>query len=371
LRFVPVFDTLKERMKHVFQQFIDDLNDWGKGWRFYIERHVIHAGVTFESRKDILVDILMARRGTYQWPFLHISLVVLAIAGAASAPILASSYPGALPNTLGDFTPPSAVAVSLDTAQGVDTQKSDKPRDQVVTYTVKQGDTLQRIADQFGVSVDTIKWANDMKRDALSIDQSLKIPPVTGIVYKVREGDTIYTIAKKYRTEAQKIVNFPFNDFADTETFALNIGQTLIIPDGLQPEAAPATTYFVPTVFAGGSGQLMWPTGGAVTQYPSWYHMALDIANPAAPGVAAADNGIVVLVKYLTYDYGQHVIIDHGNGTTTLYGHLQAIYVKPGDKVAKGQIIGKMGSTGRSTGTHLHFEVRKNGAIVNPQSYLK
>jgi len=358
-------------MKQIFRQFFDDLGIWGKGWRFYLERHVIRVAGTFESRKDVLVDILMARRGTYQWPFLHISLVLLAIAGAASAPILASSYPGAIPNTLGEFTPPSAVAVSLDAMQGVDTQKSDKPRDQVISYTVKQGDTLQKIADQFGISVDTIKWANDLKRDALAINQTLKIPPVTGIVYKVKEGDTIYSVAKKYRVDAQNIVNFPFNDFTDLDTFALAIGQTLIVPGGIQPEAPAQILPFTPSVFAGGSGQLIWPTSGAITQYPSWYHMALDIANPGAPGVAAADNGVVILVKYLTYDYGQHVMIDHGNGVVTLYGHLQAIYVKPGDQVAKGQIIGKMGSTGRSTGTHLHFEVRKNGALVNPQSYLK
>ncbi len=358
-------------MKRSLRLLVDDLADWGKGWRFYIERHVIHAAGTFESRKDVLVNILMARRGTYQWPFLHISLIVLAIAGAASAPILASSYPGAIPNTLGDFTPPSAVAVSLDTVQGVDTQKSDKPRDQVISYTVKQGDTLQRVADQFGVSVDTIKWANDMTRDALAINQVLKIPPVTGIVYKVRDGDTVYTIAKKYRVDAQNIVNFPFNDFADLDTFALTVGQSLIIPGGIQPEAPAQIIQFTPSVFAGGNGQLVWPTSGIVTQYPSWYHMALDIANPSGPGVAAAGDGIVVLVKYLTYDYGQHVMIDNGNGIATLYGHMQAIYVKEGDRVAKGQIIGKMGSTGRSTGTHLHFEVRKNGILVDPRSYLK
>jgi len=371
LRLFSIFDTLVQHMKRSIQLLIEDLGNWRKGWWFYLERHVTRAAHTFESRKDVLVDILMARRGTYQWPFLHISLVVLAIAGAASAPILASSYPGAIPNTLGDFTPPSAVTVSLDTAQGVDTQKSDKPRDQVIVYNVKQGDTLQKVADQFGISVDSIKWANNMTRDALSIDQELKIPPVTGIVYKVKEGDTIYSVAKKYRVDAQNIVNFPFNDFTDLDTFALAAGQTLIVPGGIQPEAPAQIIQFTPSVFAGGSGQLVWPTTGAITQYPSWYHNALDIANPGAPGIAAADDGIVVLVKYLTYDYGQHVIIDHGNGISTLYGHMQAIYVKPGDKVVKGQIIGKMGSTGRSTGTHLHFEVRKNGVIVNPLSFLK
>lgn len=358
-------------MKQSFQRFFDDLGIWAKGWRFYIERHVTRAAGTFESRKDVLVDILMARRGTYQWPFLHISLVLLAIAGAASAPIVASSYPGAIPNTLSDFTPPSAVAVSLDAVQGVDTQKSDKPRDQVISYTVKQGDTLQKIADQFGISVDTIKWANSLKADTLRVNQSLDIPPVTGIVYKVKDGDTIYSIAKKYRVDAQNIVNFPFNDFTDLDTFALAVGQTLIVPGGIQPEAAAPIIQFTPAVFAGGSGQLSWPTSGIVTQYPSWYHMALDIANPGAPGVAAAGDGVVILVKYLTYDYGQHVMIDNGNGIVTLYAHLQAIYVKPGDRVAKGQIIGKMGSTGRSTGTHLHFEVRRGGALVDPRSYLK
>ncbi len=359
-------------MKRIFKELLQDSRDWSRGWWFYLERHAVRFGKAFESQKDILVDILMARRGAYQWPFLHISLIFLAIAGAASAPILASSYPGAIPQALAEFTPPSAVAVSLDIAQGVDTQVSDKPRDQVITYAVQKGDTLQKIADQFGISIDTIKWANNLRGDALSINRELKIPPVTGIVYKVREGDTIYTIAKKYRTEAQKIVNFPFNDFSDPETFALNIGQTLIVPDGVPPVVPVSPTYkFSPSIFAGGTGQLAWPTSGAVTQYPSWYHNALDIANPAEPGIGAADNGIVILAEYSKWGYGDHVIVDHGGGISTLYGHMQAIYVKPGDKVAKGQIIGKMGSTGRSTGTHLHFEVRKNGAVVDPRPYLK
>jgi murein DD-endopeptidase MepM/ murein hydrolase activator NlpD len=358
-------------MKHAFSVFRQEFQDWAQGWYFYLERHLTLAGRSFEAKKDTLVDVLMARRGSYQWPFLHISLILLAITGAASAPIIASSFPGAIPQTLADFTPPSAVAVTLDSSGGVETTVSDKPRDQVLNYVVQKGDTLKKVADQFSVSIDTIKWANSLRSDALSVDQELKIPPVTGIVYKVREGDTIYTVAKKFRTEAQKIVNFPFNDFTDPETFALAVGQTLIVPDGIQPDAAPIIIPFSPSVFAGGTGQFIWPTSGAITQYPSWYHMALDIANPAAPGVAAADDGVVILVQSLRWGYGNHVMIDHGNGLSTLCGHLQAIYVKQGDKVAKGQIIGKMGSSGRSTGTHLHFEVRKNGAVVNPQSFLK
>lgn len=313
----------------------------------------------------------MARRGGYQRPFLHFSLAVLLIVGVTSAPILASAYPGGIPSGLKDFTPPSAVVSSLDLSEyGVQTQISEKPRDQIITYPVEKGDTLSKIAEKFGVSVDTIKWANDLKRDGLSVGQELKIPPVTGVVHKVRGGETIYTIAKKYKTDPQKIVNFPFNDFADLDTFALNVGQALVVPDGVMPEA-PAIIIPLPPVFAGGTGQFLWPAGGIITQYPVWYHQALDIANSAAPGIAAADEGVVILAEYLRYGYGEHVIISHSAGLSTLYAHLSEIYVKPGDRVARGQIIGKMGSSGRSTGAHLHFEVRKNGIPVDPRPFLK
>ncbi len=353
--------------------FKDDVITWGRGWYNYLRHKLTRFGHRFENQKSFIVDILMARRGTYQRPFVLFSLGVLFMVGVVAAPILADSYPGALPDNLSTFTPPSAVLTSLDLSDyGVETKVSEKPRDQVITYAVQSGDTLSTIADKFGISIDTLKWANDLRRDALSVGQELKIPPVTGIVHKVKEGDTVYSVAKKYKTDAQKIVNFPFNDFADPDTFALNIGQILIVPDGVQPEApaifAPAAP---PPIYAGGNGQFLWPVGGIITQYPVWYHMALDIANSAAPGIAAAGDGIVSDVEYLRYGYGQHIIISNGDGLSTLYGHLSEIYVKAGDHVARGQIIGRMGSTGRSTGTHLHFEVRKNGIAVNPLPFLR
>ena len=359
-------------MRQTLQLLRDDLHSWGRGWTIYIEKKLGRFGRWFERQKTVIVDVLMARRGSYQRPFLHFSLGILFTAGLVSAPILARAYPGGLPKSLADFTPPSAVLTSLDPAQyGVQTEVSQKPRDQVVMYTVVSGDTLSTVAEKFGVSVDTVKWANDLKRDSLTIGQELNIPPVTGIVHKVREGETIYSIAKKYKTESQKIVNFPFNDFSDLETFALNIGQTLIVPDGVAPQAPPVRMVPVPPVIAGGTGQFQWPVGGLITQYPVWYHNALDIANSSAPGIAAADSGVVSLVEYLRYGYGYHIIVDHGGGLSTLYGHLSDIYVKPGDQVGRGQIIGKMGSTGRSSGTHLHFEVRKGGVIVNPLPFLR
>ncbi len=359
-------------MRDTLNEFRDDLGLWAHGWRLYIEKKLRRGGSAFERNKELVVDILMARRGSYQRPFLHFSLGVLFMVGVVSAPILANSYPGTYAGNLEEITSPSSVVTSLvDPAQyGIQTTISEKPRDQVITYAVAAGDTLSTTAQKFGVSVDTIKWANDLKRDSLSIGQELKIPPVSGIVHKVKEGDTVQSIAKRYKTESQKIVNFPFNDFADLDTFALNVGQTLIVPDGVLPEA-PAIVRPLPPVFAGGTGQFLWPAGGVISQYPVWYHNAVDIANNTAPGIAAADAGVVADVQYLRYGYGYHVIVGHGEGLSTLYAHMSEIYVTPGDRLSRGQILGRMGSSGRSTGMHLHFEVRKNGIIVNPLPFLK
>lgn len=359
-------------MKEILREFKDDLGLWARGWELSIEKKLRRAGSAFEHTKELVVDLLLARRGSYQRPFLHFSLGVLFMVGVVSAPILANSYPGTYAGNIDEITSPSAAVTSLDdpAQYGIQTTISEKPRDQVITYAVAAGDTLSTIAQKFGVSVDTIKWANDLKRDSLSIGQELKVPPVTGIVHKVKEGETVQSIAKRYKTESQKIVNFPFNDFADLDTFALNVGQTLVVPDGVQPEA-PRLAGPLPPVFAGGTGQFLWPAGGIITQYPVWYHNALDIANNAAPGIAAAEAGVVVDVQYLRYGYGYHVIVGHGDGLSTLYAHLSEIYVKVGDRLSRGQILGRMGSTGRSTGTHLHFEVRKNGMIVNPLPFLK
>ena len=350
----------------------DDIVNWKDGWYHYGQRRLKRFAVRFETQKDVVVDILMARRGTYQRPFLHLSLGVLLVIGVTGAPIIANAYPGGLPSQLNEFTPSSAVLASLDFNEyGVQTQVSEKPRDKVETYIAKEGDTLAKVADKFDISVDTIKWASDLKKDSLSIGQELKIPPVTGIVHKVREGDTVQNIAKKYRTDAQKIVNFPFNDFTDLDTFSLQVGQLVVVPDGVQPEAPAIIVAPPPQMAAGGTGQLLWPTNGLITQYPVWYHMAYDIASPSLPGIMAATGGVVSSVEYLRYGYGHHIMIDHGNGLVTLYGHLSEIYVKAGDRVSRGQVIGRMGSTGRSTGAHLHFETRQNGVLVNPAGYFR
>jgi murein DD-endopeptidase MepM/ murein hydrolase activator NlpD len=175
-----------------------------------------------------------------------------------------------------------------------------KPRDKVITYSVEKGDTIETIAKKFDISTDTIKWENDINdRDILSIGQELKILPVTGILHKVSQGETIYTIAEKYKTNEQGIVDFPFNTFANPETFALVTGQMVIVPGGVEPETR--STYTRPQYVSRSTGPMpvsssgwYFPISGGVSQYPAWYHMAVDVAGPIGTPVYAAPEDMVL-----------------------------------------------------------------------------
>lgn len=353
--------------------FSKDISEWLRFLYYYTRKRLLIAGNHFERGKDVIVDLLLVKRGRYSKHFLNISFLFLVAGAVVAGPAIGEYYPNVRrqSNYEGESSTFLLAANSADELSTA-TVVSEKPRFEIIDYEVVRGDTLASIADKFGISIDTIKWANTLKSENLIPGQMLRIPPVTGIVYKVGAGDTIYSLAKKYKSDAQKIVNFPANDFADLDTFALNIGQILFIPDGVMPEAAPIYQPApVPQFIAGVGGKFIWPTQGIITQYPVSYHMAVDIANNAAPPVAAGDAGVVSFAGCIKYGYGCHVIIDHADGYQTLYAHLQAYYVEAGNKVGRGQVIGKMGSTGRSTGTHTHFEVRRNGVLLNPLSFLK
>jgi len=354
-------------------EFFQDVKDWSSFLYRYSRKRLIIAAVNFEQGKDVLVDILLAKRGRYRGHFLNISFIFIIAGTIVGGPVIAQYYPTVQPDSYASDveTTTSASVVSSENVVTT-TELSDKPRFEIVDYEVAKGDTLGGIADKFGISVDTIKWANSLKTEKLIPGQMLRIPPVTGIVHKVTPGDTIYSLAKKYKSDAQKIVNFPANDFSDLDTFALNIGQTLFIPDGVMPEAAPVYKPApVPQFIAGAGGKFMWPASGSITQYPVSYHMAVDIANPAAPPIVAGDAGVVSYAGCLRYGYGCHIIINHADGYQTLYAHMSSFNVSAGQSVGRGQVIGRMGSTGRSTGIHVHFEVRRNGVLLNPLSFLK
>jgi len=340
----------------------------------YFKSRFFNFGHGFEKIKDLIVAFLITKRGKYSQSFLNTSFFLLVASALIGGPIIAENSPFNSGIEI-DGSRYQAEEVSYNPYEGsLRTVISVKPRDSIVNYSVVGGDTLASIAKKFNISVDTIKWTNNLKTDTIKPGQSLKIPPVTGVVHKVVSGETIYTIAKKYSTDAQKIVNFPFNDFTDLDSFGLTAGQTLYVPDGVIEEEQPRVSQrFLAQIQAGvrGSSNFIWPTSGMITQYPVWYHMALDIANSSGPAVIAADSGTVIFVGCVRYGYGCHVIIDHNNGYQTLYGHLSSYSVEAGDSVSQGNQIGVMGSTGMSTGTHLHFEVRSGGILLNPLNFLK
>lgn len=343
----------------------------------YLVKKTLLVSSQFEALKDVVVSFLIAKRGKYSSSFLNSSLIVLTAIAFIAGPIIAENNPfSPLFSQKYDQKNQASVVSYNPYETALSTIISSKPRDKVIDYRVVSGDTLASIAKKFDVSIDTIKWANNLKSDTIKPEQNLKIPPVTGVVHTVVSGESVYSIAKKYNTSAQNIVNFIFNDFSDYDTFALKAGQTLYVPDGVIEPEQPKYTAMAPhyaQVQAGvrGSSNFIWPTNGIVTQYPTWYHMALDIANNSLPPVLASDTGTVTFAGCIDWGYGCHVMIDHGNGFQTLYGHLSQISVSAGQAVSQGQQVGAMGSTGRSTGPHLHFEIRSGGALQNPQGYLK
>lgn len=330
----------------------------------------------FEAGKGVVVEGLVSKRGRYTRPFLHTGMTGLFLIGLLLAPVITQA--------VGDPEAGSGqggvvLGLGMDSLD-ITTSVSIKPRDNVVTYIVRPGDTISSIANKFDVSIDTIRWQNDLKSiDAIKPGDKIEVPPVTGMVHKVKRGETVYSIAKKYDVTAQQIINWPFNTYSNDESFELAAGQVLIVPDGVKPAEVlwdPKRYVAQSTPNAGappaGGGQFVWPAFGTISQRYVWYHRAIDIANKAAPAILAADSGRVTVAGWPDgVGYGNRVIIDHGNGFQTMYAHLSGISVEAGQTVNRGDVIGRMGSSGRSTGIHLHFEVRTGGSLVNPLDYLK
>lgn len=340
-------------------------------------------GLHFESVKNFIVDILMVRRGANTSLFIHLGILALAFSALFGGGILLStsvvsgSYPGVAVNPLvaapAEGIPETGVIASAITPVTI---VSDKPRDKIIDYEVKNGDTISSIAKEYAVGEETIQWENDLSaKSTLKSGQKIKILPVSGVEHKVVKGDTLETLAKKYRANSQAILDFPFNNIG--EDLALKIGDTVIVPDGAPPEKAkPAPTQYLASsqlntpVENLGTSQFMWPASGEMAQYFSWYHPGIDISNLGGGPIHAVDGGTVVISGWDGTGYGNTILIDHGNGYTTRYGHMSVLYAKVGQQVGKGAVIGMMGSTGRSTGTHLHLEIRKNGGALNPLSFL-
>jgi murein DD-endopeptidase MepM/ murein hydrolase activator NlpD len=252
------------------------------------------------------------------------------------------------------------------------------------TYAVRQSDTLTGIASRFGISMMTIWWANDLtSKDALHIGQKLVIPPVSGLVVRVKPGDTLDSVAMATGGSADQIVTY--NGLTDGN---LVIGQTLVIPgahgDAIAtpaPTKAPTpsrtngagSAVSPPQQYTG--GRLAWPVpGGYISQYFHSSHPALDIAADMGSPILAAADATVILAGWRDNGGGYQVWLSHGSNLNTAYYHMAAVTVGAGQSVARGQQIGRIGMSGWATGPQCHFEVWIGaidyGTRVNPLNYL-
>jgi len=237
---------------------------------------------------------------------------------------------------------------------------------EISLYVVKEGDTLPEIAKMFGVSVNTIIWANDLSGNKIKAGDTLVILPIDGVQYEVQKGDTLESIAKKFGGDVDDIRRF--NDLAIDAK--LNVGDLIIIPDGeisAPPEPKPDLNLPSRPVAAGFFARPVLANFRKSQGFHGRYS-AFDIAAPKGTPVLASAAGRVISAKDNNWNggYGKMIVISHNNGTQTLYAHLSKVLVKVGDWVAQGALIGQVGSTGRSTGPHLHFEIRG----TNPRPIL-
>ena len=244
------------------------------------------------------------------------------------------------------------------------------------TYIVQPGDTVFGIAKKFNLKPETIMWSNrdlELNPDLLRVGDELTILPVDGVYHQVQKGETISAIAKKYKVKPSVIINYEWNNLKDANE-PLQPGRYLIVPGGEKPFIPRTVSIYrgpIPKNAKRGTGSFVWPVSGTITQQYWKGHRALDIGSWMGNPVVAADSGYVVFAGWDNSGYGNLIVIDHGNGYRTYYAHLSRIFVRRGESVGKGQRIGSVGSSGNSTGPHLHFEIRFRNVQRNPFGFLR
>jgi len=276
-----------------------------------------------------------------------------------------------------------------------------RPRQDVIKYTVLEGDTVFGIAEKFGLKPETILWGNYYilldDPHALQPGQELNILPVNGTYHEWQQGEGLNGISTYYGVTPEEIINYPANnlDVAKVGDFTnpnIAPGTWLIIPNGRRefiswsaplgvtrenPASARVLGPGACDPISGGAvgyGAFVWPSNQhAISGFdysPSANHWGIDIAGNEGEGVYATDAGVVVYAGWNNYGYGNMIMVDHGNGFQSLYAHLSAYNVGCGQSVGQGDVIGAIGTTGRSSGSHLHFEIRAISSWVNPWDVL-
>ncbi len=233
---------------------------------------------------------------------------------------------------------------------------------EISVYVVREGDTLSQIAEMYDVSAKTILWANNIaSASTIKPGDALVILPITGVRHVVKKGDTIASIAKKYSGDAEEILSY--NQLATASD--IHVGDTVLIPDGTIIAPQPAKTV-APKKTTGvastgnGSASFTHPLPGSVRTQGIHGYNGVDLAAGVGTPILAAAGGEVIVAKGSGWNggYGNYVVIKHPNGTQTLYAHMSSTAISSGAQVSGGEVIGYVGNTGRSTGSHLHFEVR-------------
>ena len=268
------------------------------------------------------------------------------------------------------------------------TEVRQRVRLEITSYTVQSGDTVFGIASKFEIEPETVLWGNyavlEDDPHLLRPGQDLVILPIDGTYYQWQEKDQLESVAGSFDAEPGAILEWPGNKI-DPANPQIETGDWLIIPGGRRP----FKQWFVPTIARGqagvgaaygpggcsgsytgvvGSGGFIWPTAShSISGNDYWSgHLAIDIAAGTGAPIWASDTGVVVFAGWSTVGYGNMVMLDHGNGWQTLYAHLSQVGVACGQSVGQGGQLGLAGSTGNSTGAHLHFEIRYEGGFVNP-----
>ncbi len=262
----------------------------------------------------------------------------------------------------GDITVVGGTALLSETGpEGTLANIEENQSSTISVYVVREGDTLGDIAKMFGVTTNTIAWANEITRGAIRPGQTLIILPISGVRHLVAKNETIQSIAKKYKADVTEIAQY--NHLSENAKLA--IGDVVLVPEGeiAPPPSVGATGR--PAKLRGNNGPdlegyyLRPLIGGRKSQGLHGYN-GIDLASYLGAPILAAAAGEVIIAKGAGWNggYGNYIVIAHPNGTQTLYGHLSALAVTSGKSVTRGEIIGYLGNTGRSTGPHLHFEVR-------------
>ena len=367
-------------------------------WERLSQAGLAESALRFGTHTLALVLILLVAWSMRQ--FYRLGQVESMPQNAALAADLPTPTPTEIPPQLPQYQVDLALSPGVSRLIQMDTRLPSQPRVEVAQYTVVKGDTIFGIAEKFGLQPETILWGNQFtlgdNPHNLRPDQILNILPVDGTYYQWQAGDGLNGVSKFFGVKPEDIIAYPGNNLNPDEIgdFARpNIppGTWLIVPGGRREFvtwSAPAIPRDNPGVAsvlgpgacgsvvdgAVGIGGFIWPANAhfisGFDYSPSTNHFGIDIDGETGDPVYAADNGVVVYGGWNNWGYGNVIVINHGNGWQTLYAHLSAYNVGCGQSVYQGTAIGAIGSTGNSTGSHLHFEMMYNGTKVNPWDYL-